>query len=160
MNFKEWFFNENTVAQELKKVPDDVLKEIKTKVDSVFKTIFNFEVDDKKTKEIKDWIAFNTSKDPEFPRFLDPHRDFLITKYNTINFKDPDYDIEKLIEDSIKYHDDLKKNTKVGSRGAYGITLISFPDGWKWLDLKKGFCRIEGAAGKDSRCGNQLGFPA
>ena len=155
MNFKEWFFNESNVNQELKKVPENVLTELKKSSDHIFNNLFNFEIDEKKKKEIKDWIAFNLQKNKDLETILKEHIDFLITQFNTINFKDTGYTVEKFIQDSNKYHDDLKNNTKVGSKGAYGKVLISFPDGWKWLDLEKGYCGIEGAS--MGHCGNVAG---
>jgi hypothetical protein len=155
MQFKEWLLKENTIAQELKKLPPDQLDKNMSNANDIFKSIFNFDIDSKKSKEIKDWIAYFLKSHLNLREILNQNIDFLYTNYNRINFKTSEYTPEKLIIDSEDYHENLKKNTKVGSKGAYGKTLISFPDKWKWVSLQKGYCPIEAQA--MGHCGNVAG---
>lgn len=88
----------------------------------------------------KDYIAHN----------MDDHGNInaqLLSKFNNIGFKVKD--LQKLTS---KYHSDLAKG-KIQIQGSKdGEVILAFPDGYKWLDLKRGYCRIEGKAGK--HCGN------
>lgn len=70
----------------------------------------------------------------------------LISKFNN-----PKFTLENLEELSYLYHEDLKRG-KIRSSGREGKTILEFDDGYKWVDLERGYCDVEGRAGK--HCGN------
>jgi hypothetical protein len=72
----------------------------------------------------------------------------LLSKFNTIAFK-----IEDLKKLTSKYHSDLAKGNIEIPGAKDGEITLAFPDGYKWVDLKRGYCSIEAKAGK--HCGNQ-----
>ena len=54
-------------------------------------------------------------------------------------------------EENLTYPDVVNKDLR-GKEGGEGEVLIEFPNGWKWLNLNRGYCRKEGDAG--GHCGN------
>lgn len=82
-------------------------------------------------------------------------RDYLASKYESINFKDPKFDRYKLREENQKWHRELSRSSVVGTKGAWGKPIIKFPDGWSWVDLGKSYCPIESAT--MGHCGNSGG---
>lgn len=70
----------------------------------------------------------------------------IASKFNNINFTSDD-----LVDLSTNYHENLKKKQR-NKPGRVGNTVLSFPDGYSWVDLERGYCEIE----KDTmgHCGN------
>ena len=54
-------------------------------------------------------------------------------------------------ENELTYPNKVNNHLR-GKEGGEGEVLIEFPNGWKWLNLNRGFCREEGNAG--GHCGN------
>jgi len=155
MNFKQWLLQENTVAQELKKIPPESKNLLANQAHSLFNQMFNFNVDPSKSNEIINWITLNLHKDPNFNQNVLNHVDFLISKYNKLNFKDPNYNLFKLSQDDSHFQNQTK-STNLGAKGSFGHTIIQFPDGWKWIDLQKSHCDLEAKA--MGHCGNTKGI--
>ena len=185
MNFKTWFLFESTVIQslnkQLAKLQDKGIvidEDLKGKIRNVQNEFFHFLTDEKKKKEIFDWMMlqcigedeitdvlngakpdlnrdlFNTSLD-NLSSIMNDSRDYLASKYESINFKDPKFNRYKLREENIKWHRELSRSSVVGTKGAWGKPIIKFPNGWSWVDLEKHSCPIEGAT--MGHCGNSGG---
>jgi hypothetical protein len=88
---------------------------------------------------LHDYIAANLDENGNLAPFL------------ASKFNNPGFTGEDLYELSRQYHEDLRKG-KIRTPGGEGKTLIEFPDGYKWLNLERGYCQKEGEAGK--HCGN------
>jgi hypothetical protein len=69
----------------------------------------------------------------------------------TGKFNDPNFTMEDLERLSDEYHENLKKG-KIRTVGGDGKTILEFPDGYKWIDLERGYCKKEAEAGR--HCGN------
>jgi hypothetical protein len=174
--------SENTVSQELKKIDiglKESLVKIKSTVRTILpnfneksvellskwffytsyksygKTILDNKENPQSLKKLLDIIKdsvrniLNGTKD-----FFAYHTDGngnieskLASKLNNVSFK-----LEDLLDLNQAYHYELSigKINRPGSRD--GKVILNFPDGYKWLDLKRGRCEIEGIAGK--HCGN------
>ena len=166
INFKKWLFEESTIAQELKK--NKPSEEVQKKANEVYEKIFTFLNDKKKEKEIKDWITVKITPLIQHPSgYTDNYlvdnfsgslyrcRDFLASKYETLNFKDANYKIEDVEKGSEKWHEELSKSKSIGSKGAWGKPIVKFANGWSWVSLEKGYCGLEGAT--MGHCGNVAG---
>lgn len=66
-------------------------------------------------------------------------------------FNNSAFTINDLKALSDQYHQEISFG-RGNIPGAAGETILSFPDGYKWVDLKKGYCEREGRAGL--HCGN------
>lgn len=185
MNFKSWFLVENTVIQslnkQLAKLQDKGIvidEDLKNKIRNVQNEYFHFLTDEKKKKEIFDWMLLQCINDDDIADVLDgakptlnkdlfdstlnnlslimrQSRDYLVSKYESINFKDPKFNRYKLREENQKWHQELSRSSVVGTKGAWGKPIIKFPDGWSWVNLGKSYCPIESAT--MGHCGNSGG---
>ena len=166
INFKKWLLEESTIAQELKK--NKPSEEVQKKANEVYEKIFTFLNDKKKEKEVKDWIMIQITSLIQHPSgYTDNYlvdnfsgslyrcRDFLASKYETLNFKDANYKIEDIEKGSEKWHEELSKSKSIGSKGAWGKPIVKFANGWSWVSLEKGYCSLEGAT--MGHCGNVAG---
>ncbi len=166
INFKKWLLEESTIAQELKK--NKPSEEVQKKANEVYEKIFTFLNDKKKEKEVKDWIMIQITPLIQHPSgYTDNYlvdnfsgslyrcRDFLASKYETLNFKDANYKIEDVEKGSEKWHEELSKSKSIGSKGAWGKPIVKFANGWSWVSLEKGYCSLEGAT--MGHCGNVAG---
>lgn len=166
INFKKWLLEESTIAQELKK--NKPSEEVQKKANEVYEKIFTFLNDKKKEKEVKDWIMIQITPLIQHPSgYTDNYlvdnfseslyrcRDFLASKYETLNFKDANYKIEDVKKGSEKWHEELSKSKSIGSKGAWGKPIVKFANGWSWVSLEKGYCSLEGAT--MGHCGNVAG---
>ena len=166
INFKKWLLEESTIAQELKK--NKPSEEVQKKANEVYEKIFTFLNDKKKEKEVKDWIIIQITSLIQHPSgYTDNYlvdnfsgslyrcRDFLASKYETLNFKDANYKLEDIEKGSEKWHEELSKSKSIGSKGAWGKPIVKFANGWSWVSLEKGYCSLEGAT--MGHCGNVAG---
>lgn len=67
-------------------------------------------------------------------------------------FNNPEFDESDLRSLSIQYHEDLKKKRR-NMPGRVGENILSFPDGYSWIDLKRGSCDVESIT--MGHCGNK-----
>lgn len=65
-------------------------------------------------------------------------------------FNNPGFNIVDLSELDRQYHEELKQNKRMPGRS--GKTILEFDDGYKWVDIERGYCQIEG--GSMGHCGN------
>lgn len=144
---------ENTVRQKLNALTKEKKKEFLDLATAYYKDILTH-IPANKKQDMIDWTALqfsqtdkNTVKDK-----LETLLAFFNAKYTTINFRNPGLTFEELERQNDTWHNELAKSTGMGSRGALGKPIIKFPDGWAWVDLDKGFCKIEGQA--MGHCGN------
>jgi len=172
MNFYEFYqlLNENTVSQELKKrlSPENLkllmdlfykhsehLNLSKASKDSLIKWYIHISPWHKNSMQVS---AYHGN---DFYDWWAPYNDFLvgISQNNNGNF--PAYITSKLNNPNFtegdfmaldhEYHENLKKKQRNIS-GAPGKNILSFPDGYSWVDLGKGYCDIESKA--MGHCGN------
>ena len=98
---------ENTIAQELKKLNREELEKNQSEAKALYKSIFHFDIDPKKQKEIIDWITYFLPTHMDLRNIMVQNRDFLYTQYDKINFKTNQYTPDKIHADSVEYHDNL-----------------------------------------------------
>ena len=93
-------------------------------------------------------------------RSLNTHRDYLTSQLDNhgnwsallaSKFNDPNFSSLNLTFLDGEYHENLKKIQK-NMPGREGKTVLSFPDGYKWVNLERGSCDIE--AKTMGHCGN------
>ena len=175
MNFYELYnlLNENTVTQEVKRLFDEkkwlntLEKVIETIIKSIERDEYDFLNDNSKriiakwmlydlgikqnsnkikyslgTFLVKDFISANTDANGN----LNPQ---LASKFNNIHFK-----AEDLIALDQQYHENLKKKQR-NKPGEIGKNILSFPDGYSWVDLEKSYCDKESES--MGHCGNRGG---
>lgn len=174
MNFYEFYnlLNENTVSQELKKLfdkqgSDDRIDSLDTNIANVVKGInddgYTFLSENSK-KIIAKWLLYQTIKNRSGATIgsymirdyltanidqngnLNPQ---LASKFNSINFTSED-----LIALDHQYHENLKKKQR-NKPGEIGKNILSFPDGYNWVDLEKSYCEKESSS--MGHCGNRGG---
>lgn len=185
MNFYKLYklISENTVEQELKKYDKKLVEKLINlsfqKLNKYFRVqnrlsrdsmlvlarwlAFNaladelsIELDDPDKPDLKTLLNFGINDINQYSDFLthstDPYGNLnqdLINKFNSI-----DFDIDSLSDLNDQYHINLyKKIKKIPGRD--GKIIISFPDGYKWVDIEKIYCDIESRS--MGHCGNRGG---
>lgn len=175
LNFYQLYglLKENTVSQEIKSLRQkdpsigETLSELKKELKAAF---LHLTIHDKSLDALSKWIILSLKKSsaPISERMLryvvinlkNDFGDFLSYSLGAdgnfnpslLNkFNNPIFKYEDLKGLSDQYHEDLEKGN-IQIPGAVGETILSFPDGYKWVDLGRGYCSKEGKAGK--HCGN------
>jgi hypothetical protein len=181
MNFYQLYnlINENTVSQELKKLKKENPSTIEKFLPVAYEQTKHFlpNVNDKSLKTIANWILFlyfhfckqNQIYNASLVTFnqyltnnltLYVHGDYLASQldnngnWNAIlssKFNDPKFALYDLANLDRDYHENLKKKQR-NIPGAEGKTIIEFPDGYKWVNLERGYCAQEGES--MGHCGN------
>ena len=91
---------------------------------------------------------------------LNTHRNYLSSQLDNhgnwsallaSKFNDPNFSSLNLTFLDGEYHENLKKRQR-NMPGREGETILSFPDGYKWVDLERGDCDMEAKA--MGHCGN------
>lgn len=174
MNFHKLYqiINENTISQELKKFDKEKLKKLSSKTEvevngyfpnlntkskniftkwflfTLFHVLETYEHDNYRIigpwvsqlrDEVGDFIAHNT----------DDHGNLnaqLASKFNNPNFS-----IDDLRVLNHEYHHALAQGA-ITRPGAKGKNILTFNDGYSWVDLEKGYCDKEGRS--MGHCGN------
>lgn len=165
-------FLENTIAQELRKLPQDkAIAEIRDKMKkelvAASPTFFNGPGKNR-LDLVANFLTYTGIKD----RLYHDDSSLMIATsvgYWRANFADyvianannnaamsklnsPQYTRRNLIDDAHQWHEDLKKKPN-GLQGATdGKTILEFPDGFRWVLLPRGYCSVEGKA--MGHCGN------
>ena len=170
MNFYQLYnlINENTVAQEIKKLKKENPSIVEKLLPVAYKHIKDFlpSINDKSLKTITNWILFlyrggiyNASL-VTFDLKLLPYQAYLASQIDnngnwsailSNKFNDPKFTIYNLANLDRDYHENLKKKQR-NAPGAEGKTIIEFPDGYKWVNLERGSCPQEGES--MGHCGN------
>jgi len=181
MNFYEFYqlINENTVAQEIKKFKKENPSTAEKLLPVAYKQIKDFlpNINDKSLKTIANWILFlyfyfckqnqiYNASIVTFNRFLSNnltlylYQAYLASQLDnngnwsailSSKFNDPKFSVYNLANLDRDYHENLKKKQR-NIPGREGKTVLSFSDGYKWVDLERGYCDIEGTA--MGHCGN------
>lgn len=174
MNFHKLYqlISENTISQELKKFDKEILKKmssiaevevngyfpnLNTKSKNIFikwflfatwKSLETYGHDNYRIigpwieelrGEVGDYIAHNTDDDGNLNAQL-------ASKFNNPSFK-----LDDLRALDREYHHALAQGT-VSRLGAKGKNILTFNDGYSWVNLEKGYCEKEGRS--MGHCGN------
>ncbi len=163
-SFKNWFLNEAaTVKQALSKM--DNVKETMKQVGEILDKTFEDHLNPQQKADLNAWFTFHIMSDPNkylnvknyLNNFLQSTKDYIASEINSkdLNFRDTAFSLLRLQAMADLWHQDLKKNSKIGAKGAIGKMILSFEDGWKWVYLDKHYCSQEKRA--MGHCGNQSG---
>jgi len=120
------------------------------------------------------WIAYaisegSSQKNMKIPRYFryfwrkseenllnSLKNDGLLSKLRTMDLKPENFFTNNDGIDAPINYSDAPKSLR-GKKGGNGEEIISFPNGYKWLNLKRGYCSEESDAA--GHCGNQGGKP-